>query len=155
HVILKDQAFTVSATYGVAFQWPDATLGSSRPATFVIDKGGMIRFAHRAGSKAGHVFFSSKPAEDAHWSYDRPSADELLAVIDGLGERARPPAPKDRALQLRQAGVPELVEALKDEDSSVRAEAASVLAGMGPKGKAAVPALTAALKDKVGYVRSE
>jgi hypothetical protein len=78
HVILQDQSFTVSATYGVAFQWPDATLGSSRPATFVIDRDGVIRFAHRAGSKPGHVFFSSKPAEDAHWSYDRPGADELV-----------------------------------------------------------------------------
>jgi HEAT repeat protein len=53
------------------------------------------------------------------------------------------------------AGVPALIEALKDKDNSMRAEAAGVLARMDLKGKAAVGALIAALEDKVGLVRSE
>jgi peroxiredoxin len=66
--ILADPAFAVSATYGVAFQMQIHTEWSNRPASFVIDRDGMIRFGHRAKSYG-----------------DRPTPDELLK------ELGRPP----------------------------------------------------------------
>jgi HEAT repeat protein len=150
HLILSDPAAVVCATYGVAFQ---VLGGANRPATFVMDRQGVIRFLYLAGTKLGHVFYSAEPQYDAHWSYDRPSADELFHVIDGLEKRGTEQEQKLAAL--RKAGVPELIRALQSEESYLRAEAASVLAEMGTKADAAVPALIAALKDTVGSVRSE
>ncbi|MBI1915272.1 MAG: HEAT repeat domain-containing protein, partial [Planctomycetes bacterium] len=140
----------VSATYGVAFQ---VTGGHNRPASLVIDRQGTIRFLYLAGTRPGHVSSSTEPEPDAHWSYDRPSPDELFRVIDGLDKRAADQEGKLAAL--RKADVSALIRALQSEESYLRAEAASVLAGMGTKADAAVPALVAALKDKLGYVRSE
>jgi peroxiredoxin len=48
--VLADPAYSVSATYGVAFQMQIHTAWSNRPAVFVIDRRGIIRFAHRAKS---------------------------------------------------------------------------------------------------------
>ena len=45
--LLMDPALTVSATYGVAFQMRIHVELSNRPATFVIDKEGVIRYARR------------------------------------------------------------------------------------------------------------
>ena len=56
--LLMDAAWTVSAAYGVAFQMRIHTEWSNRPATFVIDKAGMIRFAHRGTS------FNDRPTPD-------------------------------------------------------------------------------------------
>ena len=41
--LLMDPSLTVSATYGVAFQMRIHTELSNRPATFIIDKQGVIR----------------------------------------------------------------------------------------------------------------
>jgi peroxiredoxin len=57
--ILADPAHTVSATYGVAFQMQIHTEWSNRPASFVIDHQGIIRFAHRAKS------YSDRPTPEA------------------------------------------------------------------------------------------
>ena len=65
--ILADPAHTVSATYGVAFQMNIHTEWSNRPATFLIDKDGVIRFERRAKT------FS-----------DRPKPEDLLREIDRL-----------------------------------------------------------------------
>ncbi len=65
--LLLDPAMTVSATYGVAFQMRVHTEWSNRPATYVIDKGGTIRFAHR-----GNAFG------------DRPSPDKVVAELAKL-----------------------------------------------------------------------
>jgi peroxiredoxin len=46
--LLLDPTQTVSATYGVAFQMRIHTELSNRPATFIIDKTGVIRYARRA-----------------------------------------------------------------------------------------------------------
>ena len=46
--LLLDPTQTVSATYGVAFQMRIHTELSNRPATFIIDKAGVIRYARRA-----------------------------------------------------------------------------------------------------------
>jgi len=46
--LLADPSLTVSATYGVAFQMRIHVEVSNRPATFVIDKGGVIRWEKRA-----------------------------------------------------------------------------------------------------------
>lgn len=53
--LLMDSAFTVSATYGVAFQMRIHTELSNRPATFIIDRQGIIRYVHRGRS------FSDRP----------------------------------------------------------------------------------------------
>jgi peroxiredoxin len=57
--ILADPAHAVSATYGVAFQMQIHTEWSNRPSSFVIDREGIIRFAHRAQS------YSDRPTPDA------------------------------------------------------------------------------------------
>ena len=46
--LLLDPTQTVSATYGVAFQMRIHTELSNRPATFIIDKEGIIRYERRA-----------------------------------------------------------------------------------------------------------
>ena len=65
--VLMDPSLTVSATYGVPFQMRVHTELSNRPATFVVDKQGVIRFAQRATTFA-----------------DRPSADNIVEVLQSL-----------------------------------------------------------------------
>ena len=50
--LLMDPSLTISATYGVAFGMRIHTEISNRPATFVIDKSGVIRYARLAQSFA-------------------------------------------------------------------------------------------------------
>ena len=54
-------------TDGVAFQMRIHTEWSNRPATFIVDKEGMLRYAHRARSFA-----------------DRPGADEIISELRKL-----------------------------------------------------------------------
>lgn len=63
--LLLDPSLTVSATYGVAFQMRIHTEWSNRPATFIIDREGTLRYGRRAGT------FS-----------DRPSAKEILTELE-------------------------------------------------------------------------
>lgn len=65
--LLADAAQTVSATYGVAFQMRIHTEWSNRPATFVIDRAGVIRYAH-----VGESF------------NDRPSAEAIVEQLERL-----------------------------------------------------------------------
>ncbi len=67
--VLVDAALTASASYGVAFQMRIHTEISNRPATFLIDKEGVLRYERRAGTFA-----------------DRPSADDLLAELRRLAK---------------------------------------------------------------------
>src|SRR5262249_50050287 len=152
HLILSDPAAVVSATYGVAFQWPGES-SLNRPASLVIDRKGTVRFFYVAGTRPGHHFASTEAGEDTHWSYDRPSADELVRVIDRLDKRAADQEGKLAAL--RKADVAGLRAALKEEEAYLRAEAARLLAGMGASAEAAVPSLVVALGDPIGFVRSE
>ena len=59
--LLVDPSLVVSATYGVAFQMRIHTEWSNRPATFVVDKAGILTYA-RLGTS-----FS-----------DRPRAEEIV-----------------------------------------------------------------------------
>ncbi len=70
--ILSDPAATVSSTYGIAFQMSIHTEWSNRPATFIIDKEGVLRYERRAKTYS-----------------DRPTPDELLRQLDRLAERSR------------------------------------------------------------------
>ena len=65
--LLVDPSHTVSANYGVAFQMRIHTELCNRPATFLIDRDGVLRYARRAKS------FS-----------DRPSPDDVLAELKKL-----------------------------------------------------------------------
>lgn len=56
--MLMDPALTVSAMYGVAFQMRIHVEVSNRPATFVIDKDGLIRYARRGKT------FSDRPTPE-------------------------------------------------------------------------------------------
>src|SRR5262249_43366302 len=118
-----------------------------------MDRKGVIRFVYLAGMKPEHVYFSTEPRPDAHWSYDRLSPDELCRDIDGLEKRSADQEGKLAAL--RKADVPALIAALQENEAYLRAEAASLLAGVGPKAEAGVPAPVAALADPIGFVRSE
>ncbi len=70
--VLCDPAHLISATYGVAFQMRQHTEWSNRPATFLIDREGVIRYAHR-GKNYG----------------DRPRPEELLQELDKLKEEGK------------------------------------------------------------------
>lgn len=65
--LLLDPSLTVSATYGVAMQMRIHTELSNRPATFVVDREGVIRYERR-----GTSFF------------DRPKVDEILSELKKL-----------------------------------------------------------------------
>lgn len=65
--LLMDPSLTVSATYGVAFQMRIHTELSNRPATFIIDKSGIIRYVRRARSFG-----------------DRPSPKQIAAELEKL-----------------------------------------------------------------------
>ena len=45
--LLQDPALTASASYGVAFQMRVHVEESNRPATFIIDKEGILRYERR------------------------------------------------------------------------------------------------------------
>jgi len=64
--LLLDPAGIVGATYGVAYQMRIHTERRNRPATFLIDRQGIIRYARRAKS------FS-----------DRPNVAEILREAGG------------------------------------------------------------------------
>lgn len=65
--MLMDPSLTVSAMYGVAFQMRIHVEISNRPATFIVDKDGIIRFAH--------------PAERFN---DRPSPKKIVEELQKL-----------------------------------------------------------------------
>lgn len=65
--LLLDPTQTVSATYGVAFQMRIHTELSNRPATFIIDKDGVIRYERRATTFG-----------------DRPSPSEIVEQLNKL-----------------------------------------------------------------------
>ncbi|RUL87975.1 redoxin domain-containing protein [Tautonia sociabilis] len=68
--VLADPANVVSATYGVAFQMQIHTEWSNRPAVFLVDRDGILRFGHRA------------KAYD-----DRPTSDELIQQVQQIERR--------------------------------------------------------------------
>ena len=65
--LLLDPSLTVSASYGVLFQMNIHIEESSRPATFIVDRDGVIRYARRAKSFG-----------------DRPSPSDILAEVAKL-----------------------------------------------------------------------
>ena len=69
--LLMDPDQTVSATYGVAFQMRIHTELSNRPATFIIDRNGVIRYARLATGFA-----------------DRPGAEEIVTTLKAISEQA-------------------------------------------------------------------
>ena len=62
--LLADPSQTVSATYGVAFQMRIHVEWSNRPATFIIDRDGILRYERRAKTFA-----------------DRPKPDEIIREL--------------------------------------------------------------------------
>jgi len=62
--VLCDPGFVASCRYGVAFQMRIHTDTSNTPGTFVIDKAGVLAWAHVGQGKR-------------NWA-DRPSVDEML-----------------------------------------------------------------------------
>ena len=68
--LLMDPSLTVSATYGVAFQMRIHTEWSNRPATFIIDKSGVLRYQRRATTFA-----------------DRPTTAEIVAELKRIGDK--------------------------------------------------------------------
>ncbi|NQV24894.1 MAG: redoxin domain-containing protein [Rhodopirellula sp.] len=65
--LLADPTLTVSATYGVALQMRIHTELSNRPATFIIDREGVLRYERRAKTFA-----------------DRPKPDDIVAELNKL-----------------------------------------------------------------------
>jgi HEAT repeat protein len=149
--VVFDPVSTVSATYGVAFQTRfrrEQGPWSGRPAIFVIDPGGVLRYT------------DSQPELDLREVDFFPVLDDLekqrrlitdLGGQEGLGEAAR------IALAPLGAGsksaIPALVRALKDESAQVRAGAAAALDWLAPRAQAAIPPLGEALQDSDRRVR--
>jgi len=149
--VLFDPLSTVSATYGVAFQTQfreDQNVWSSRPAIFVIDRDGVLRYvdSHRDEDIREEGIF---PALD-----DLEEQRRLITALqkdDALREAARmalAPIGADT-----KAAIPPLAKALKDEAVQVRAGAAAALYWIAPAPAAAVPDLCAALVDTDRRVR--
>ncbi len=67
--LLIDPSLTVSATYGVAFGMRVHVEVSNRPATFIVDKNGVLQYA-RLGGNYG----------------DRPKPDEIVERVTKLQE---------------------------------------------------------------------
>ena len=65
--LLLDPSLTVSATYGVAFQMRIHVEVSNRPATFIIDRQGVVRYSRRGEKFA-----------------DRPTPDQIVAELKKL-----------------------------------------------------------------------
>ena len=65
--LLMDPSLTVSATYGLCFQMRIHTEWSNRPATFIIDREGVVRYAKRAQR------FN-----------DRPRPEDIVAELERL-----------------------------------------------------------------------
>ena len=65
--LLIDPSLTVSATYGVAFGMRVHVEVSNRPATFIVDKKGVLQYARRGTSFA-----------------DRPQPEEILDELRKL-----------------------------------------------------------------------
>jgi peroxiredoxin len=70
--LLMDPSLTVSAAYGVCFQMRIHVELSSRPATFIIDRDGILRYAKRGESFA-----------------DRPKPGDILRELKKLGGSKR------------------------------------------------------------------
>jgi len=182
--VLFDPLFTVSATYGVAFQTQfrdDNNVWSSRPAIFVIDRDGVLRQVESRGEdiredgifpivddvdEQRRLITALEAKEDT-----REAARIALAPIGDQTKTAIPTlanALKDAEAMVRagaaaalywtaQPGsdaVHALGDALRDSDSRVRRLSALALGRIGPSAGSAVPALLAALKDKDTRVRA-
>lgn len=65
--ILADPVHSVSATYGAAFQMNIHTEWSNRPATFIIDKEGIVRYERRGKTFA-----------------DRPKPEDMIRELEKL-----------------------------------------------------------------------
>ena len=65
--LLLDPSLTVSATYGVAFGMRIHVEQSNRPATFIVDKEGILRYA-----KLGTNF------------NDRPTPEQIVAELERI-----------------------------------------------------------------------
>jgi peroxiredoxin len=75
--VLSDPAQTVAATYGVAFQMDDTIEWADRPAVFLIDREGVLRFAYLSESYDDRLDVKDLLAEQARMHEqpgDRPGA---------------------------------------------------------------------------------
>jgi hypothetical protein len=149
--VIFDPVSTVSATYGVAFQTQfreEQGAWSSRPALFVIDAAGVLRYTY------------SLPDEDLHEEYLFPILDDLEEQR-GLITALRGQEALREAVQIALAplgprskeAIPALTRALKDESAHVRAGAAAALSCLAPQAQTAIPALGRALEDSDRRVR--
>jgi peroxiredoxin len=71
--LLMDPTFQVSSLYGVAFQMRIHTEWSNRPATFIIDRDGIVQLAHR-----GQRF------------NDRPRVDDIIKQLREISPGQKP-----------------------------------------------------------------
>jgi hypothetical protein len=71
-VYLADPGFWVSSMYGVAFQMQIHTDVSNTPGTFLVDKQGILRWAHRGQGKTNYR--------------DRPTVRQTLAKVRELAD---------------------------------------------------------------------
>ncbi|MGQ9588869.1 MAG: DUF3179 domain-containing (seleno)protein [Planctomycetota bacterium] len=111
--VLADSGGTVSGLYGVAVQMRIHGERSNRPATFVIDKDGILRFQHRA------TIFS-----------DRRSMEKVLSVLRRI---ERLPAGPELSAEKREGGFP------RDEvGASLRLSGLAELATQSPSGYTAL-----------------
>jgi hypothetical protein len=149
--VVFDPVSTVSATYGVAFQTRFRGVQcawSSRPAIFVIDQGGVLRYTN------------SRPNQDIREQHFFPVLDELeeqRRLITALRDQeARREAVRIALAPLgprSKAAIPALARALQDESAEVRAGAAVALYWLAPQAGAASAALGTALQDSDLRVR--
>src|SRR5262245_684696 len=176
--VVTDPAGTVGTSYGVYGHAHNLSGEfTNRPALFVIDRDGVIRFVQQYRSTlevpASEILQVLDDLEEkrlliaALKNGDAERAEAASVVLGPLGPESKKAIPVlRRALQDSHAGmrasaaaafcwlgfraeaaVPALAKALEDEDRRVRRLSAEALARIGPRARAAAPALIKALND--------
>jgi hypothetical protein len=154
--VVFDPVSTVSATYGVALQTQfraGQCAWSSRPAIFVIDQNGVLRYSDGRYSDGRR----DQDIREAEFFPILDELDEQRRLITALGtQEKRREAVRIALAPLNprsKAAIPALSRALKDESAQVRAGAAVALYWLAPQAGAASPALGTALQDSDSRVR--
>jgi hypothetical protein len=150
--VVSDLAGTCTGPYG------QGAGSSSEPATILVDRDGVLRWAHRAGRDR-----SKRPIAD------RPTLDRKLHAVDGMkrnraladelarGSDARLSAAVTAALKPggedRGRHLPVLITAVRSDDVAIRLGALAALWHLVPQAPEAIASLQLALKDRDARAR--
>ena len=185
YLVLADPAATVSATYGVAFQAnvPGSCGWANRPARFVIDHEGVVRFADDSPEPEfaqvlhdlveQRALIEDLTEAEIHTDTDRTLRDAAIVALSPIGRRTKSAigvlamALEHKNADVRagaaaglfwlayeaESVVSRLAKAVLDSDVRVRRLAAATLGRIGGPSLTALPSLLTAVSDENERVR--